>query len=82
MQEDKDAQRLERSAASLKKFGLLPRDFELRPFLLGLLKEQVAGFYDAKTKTVYLLDWVDAGRAKAGSGPRADARFAGSELQH
>jgi hypothetical protein len=39
---------------------LLPRDFELRPFLLGLLKEQVAGFYDAKTKTVYLLDWVDA----------------------
>jgi hypothetical protein len=59
MREDKDAQRLERSAASLKKFGLLPRDFELRPFLLELLKEQVAGFYDAKTKTVYLLDWVD-----------------------
>jgi len=59
MREDKDAQRLERSAASLKKFGLLPHDFELRPFLLGLLKEQVAGFYDAKTKTVYLLDWVD-----------------------
>ncbi len=59
MKEDKDAQRLERSAVSLKKFGLLPRDFELRPFLLGLLREQVAGFYDAKTKTVYLLDWVD-----------------------
>ena len=60
MQEDKDTQRLERSAASLKKLGLLPRDFELRPFLLSLLKEQVAGFYDAKTKTVFLLDWVDA----------------------
>jgi hypothetical protein len=60
MQEDKDAQRLERSAVSLKKLGLLPRDFELRPFLLSLLKEQVAGFYDSKTKTVYLLDWVDA----------------------
>jgi hypothetical protein len=60
MQEDKDALRLERSAASLKKLGLLPRDFELRPFLLSLLKEQVAGFYDAKSKTVYLLDWVDA----------------------
>ncbi len=60
MREDKDTQRLERSAASLKKLGLLPRDFELRPFLLKLLKEQVAGFYDAKTKTVFLLDWVDA----------------------
>jgi hypothetical protein len=57
--EDEDTQRLERSAASLKKFGLLPRDFELRPYLLQLLREQVAGFYDAKTKTVYLLDWVD-----------------------
>jgi len=64
MQEDKDTQRLERSAASLKKLGLLPRDFELRPFLLGLLKEQVAGYYDAKTKTVYLLDWVDADSQK------------------
>ena len=60
MREDKDAQRLERSAASLKKFGLLPRDFQLRSFLLGLLKEQVAGFYDSKTKTVYLLNWVEA----------------------
>lgn len=60
MREDKDTKRLERSAVSLKKFGLLPHDFELRPFLLGLLKEQVAGFYDAKTKTVYLLDWLEA----------------------
>ena len=59
MQEDKDTKRLERSAVSLKKFGLLPEHFDLRPFLLALLKEQVAGFYDAKTKTVYLLDWLE-----------------------
>ncbi len=64
MRDDKDAKRLERSAVALKKYGLLPHDFELRSFLLGLLKEQVAGFYDAKTKTVYLLDWVEADAQK------------------
>jgi len=58
MQEDKDAQRLARSEASMKKFGLLPQDFDLRKLLLDLLEDQVAGYYDPKTKTVYLLDWV------------------------
>ena len=58
MQEDKDTQRLERSEASMKKFGLLPQDFDLRKFLVDLLEDQVAGYYDPKTKTVYLLDWV------------------------
>lgn len=58
MAEDKDAQRLSRSQLVLKKFGLLPRDFDLQTFLVVLLKEQVAGYYDPKTKTVNLLDWV------------------------
>ena len=60
MAEDEDAQRLKRSEAVLKKFGLLPRDFDLGKFLVALLREQVAGYYDPKTKTVNLLDWVDA----------------------
>lgn len=60
MAEDKDAQRLRRSEQVLKKFGLIPRDFDLQGFLLSLLREQVAGYYDAKTKTVNLLDWLDA----------------------
>src|SRR5437899_1740380 len=58
MSEDEDAQRLRRSELVLKKFGLLPRDFDLQTFLLALLREQVAGYYDPKTKTVNLLDWV------------------------
>jgi hypothetical protein len=60
MKEDKDAQRLERSEIVLKKFGLLPRNFDLQTFLVALLKEQVAGYYDPKSKTVNLLNWVDA----------------------
>src|SRR6202453_5418120 len=58
MAQDKDAQRLRRSELVLKKFGLLPRDFDLQTFLVALLREQVAGYYDPKTKTVHLLDWV------------------------
>jgi hypothetical protein len=62
--EDEDAKRLRRSELVLKKFGLLPRDFDLGTFLVALLREQVAGYYDPKTKTVNLLDWVDAEQQK------------------
>jgi hypothetical protein len=58
MAEDKDVQRLRRTELVLKKFGLLPKDYDLQKFLISLLEEQVAGYYDAKTKTVNLLDWV------------------------
>ena len=55
---DEDTKRLRRSELVLKKFGLLPRDFNLETFLVALLREDVAGYYDPKTKTVNLLDWV------------------------
>ncbi len=64
MKEDKDAKRLERSSAVLKKFGLLPRNFDLPNFLVAMLREQVAGYYDVKTKTVNLLNWVDVEQQK------------------
>lgn len=73
MKEDKDAAKLERSEASLKKFRLLPKNFELRPFLLEMLEEQVAGFYDPKTATMYLLDWVE---------PEAQKTVLAHELTH
>jgi len=55
---DEDTQRLRRSELVLKKFGLLPHDFNLETFLVALLREEVAGYYDPKTRTVNLLDWV------------------------
>lgn len=64
MDEDQSARRLQRDEIVLKKFGLLDRDFALKPFLLALLKEQIEAYYDAKTKTVNLLDWVDAEEQK------------------
>jgi hypothetical protein len=62
--EDQGTKRMERSEVVLKKFGLLDRDFHLRPFLLSLLTEQIAGFYDNKTKTVSLLDWIPPDQQK------------------
>jgi hypothetical protein len=62
--EDEDAKRMQRSEIVLKKFGLLDRDFDLKPFLLSLLKEQIEAYYDPKTKTVNLLDWVSLDEQK------------------
>jgi hypothetical protein len=62
--EDASAKRMQRDEIVLKKFGLLDRDFQLKPFMLALLKEQIEAFYDSKTKTVNLLDWVDADEQK------------------
>jgi hypothetical protein len=58
MKNGKDARRMERSEIVLKKFGMLDEDFQLQPFLVSLLREQIAGYYDSKTKTVNLLDWI------------------------
>lgn len=63
-EEDEDAKRMQRSEIVLKKFGLLDRDFDLKPFLLALLKEQIEAYYDPKTKTVNMLDWIDIDEQK------------------
>ncbi|HEX7956161.1 MAG TPA: hypothetical protein VF508_04410, partial [Pyrinomonadaceae bacterium] len=47
------------SETTLKKLGLVPADFQLRPFIIKLLTEQVAGYYDPKTQEFYLADWID-----------------------
>jgi hypothetical protein len=62
--DDDDAQRLQRSEQVLKRLGLIPRDFNLRQYMISLLKEQVAGYYNSKDQTVYLLDWVDPEQQK------------------
>jgi len=60
LRDDKDAQRLRRTELVLKKFGLLPQKFDFESSIVALMREQVAGYYDQKTKTMNLLDWVPA----------------------
>lgn len=45
--------------AFLKAFGLAPKEFGYRSFLIKLLKEQVAGYYDPKAQQFYLADWIE-----------------------
>lgn len=43
----------------LRVFGLAPKDFAYRSFLIKLLSEQVAGYYDPKAQQFYLADWIE-----------------------
>ncbi len=45
--------------AVMKKLGLAPADFQLRTFMVELLTEQVAGYYDPRTREFYLADWIE-----------------------
>lgn len=44
---------------AMKAFGLAPAAFQYRPFLIKLLTEQVAGYYDPKVQQFYLADWIE-----------------------
>ena len=47
--------------AAYKLLGLVPRALDLRKILLDLLEEQVAGFYDPKSKTLYVVSSTPSG---------------------
>ena len=55
---EEEKQERARGLLAMKKFGLLPRDFDMEGFVIEMLGENVAGFYDPKTKMVSLLDWM------------------------
>jgi hypothetical protein len=54
----------EATAKTLKKLGLLPKEFKLRDYMISLLTEQVAGFYDPKTEFFYLASWIPLAEQK------------------
>jgi len=58
---DSDTTPAEMHAAEvlLRAFGLAPKDFAYRTFLVKLLTEQVAGYYDPKAQQFYLADWIE-----------------------
>ena len=59
LNESASADEMRASETVLKKLGLAPADFQLRPFIIKLLAEQVAGYYEPKTQEFYLADWID-----------------------
>src|SRR5579872_352092 len=47
---------------SMKKLGFLPRDFNLKEFLVKSTGQGIAAYYDPETKTVSMLNWVPPDR--------------------
>jgi hypothetical protein len=54
--EDMTPEEFRANELALKAFGLLPRDYNLREALAQLYAEEVAAFYDPKTKTMHLIE--------------------------
>ena len=47
-----------RESGVLKRLGLLPEDMNYEKTLFELLADQVAGFYDPPSRTLYIADWL------------------------
>jgi hypothetical protein len=56
------SQRFGRAELTMKKFGLLPRDFNLREFLVKANGQSIGGLYDEETKTIWLLNTISIER--------------------
>lgn len=54
--EELDPSEIEGIAATYAAFGLIPDTLDLRKLLLELLSEQVIGYYDPDTKTLYVVE--------------------------
>jgi len=54
--EDMTPQEFRANELAMKAFGLLPRDYNLREALAQVYSEEVAAFYDPKTKTMHLIE--------------------------
>ena len=59
--EDLPALELAGAERTYKLFGLIPDTLDLRKFMLGLLTEQVAGYYDPGTKVLYVVGATGTG---------------------
>lgn len=64
LDEKTSAAEFEASQKTLVKLGLVSRDFRLRDYIVQLLREQVAGYYEPKTKEFYLAAWLPLGDQK------------------
>jgi hypothetical protein len=56
---DTTPEEMHASEVLLRALGLAPKEFAYRSFLIKLLTEQVAGYYDPKVQQFYLADWIE-----------------------
>jgi len=59
LDEETSAADMHAGEVTLKKLGLAPPDFQYRALMVRVLTEQVAGYYEPKTRQFHLADWID-----------------------
>jgi hypothetical protein len=59
LDEEYPAARLEHVAAAYRRFGLIPDTLDLRALLLAVLGEQVIGYFDPDSATLYVVEGTD-----------------------
>lgn len=57
--ESRAAKTVAASEAVYKRLGMIPDTLDLRKLQVDVLSEQIAGFYDPKTKVLYVVDGAD-----------------------
>jgi hypothetical protein len=62
MAKEEFAKRFAQEELSLKKLGFIPRDFNLKEFLVKSTGQEIAAYYDDETKTISMLNWVPPDR--------------------
>lgn len=63
-EEESTPREIEAANKVLIAYGLVPKDFRYREFMIKLLTEQVAGFYRPKSKELFIADWNDLEQQK------------------
>ncbi len=58
MAKEEFAKRFVQEELCMKKLGFLPRDFNLKEFLVKSNGQGIAAYYDPETKTISMLNWV------------------------
>jgi len=58
--EDQTPEEFRASEMAMKAFGLIPRSIDLKPLLVQVYSEEIAAFYDPKTKTMHLIEEPEA----------------------
>jgi hypothetical protein len=64
LDENTSAEEFEATQKTLAKLGLVRKDFNLRDYVVQLLREQVAGFYEPKSKEFFLAAWLPISEQK------------------
>ncbi len=58
--EDMTPAEFEANEKAMKAFGLIPHDLDLKKLLVQVYSEEIAAYYDPKTKTMYMIEEPEA----------------------